>query len=344
MSRRNYEKLENIDNDDQYYYDPDGGSGGGRGGNSNGGRGGSSNGGGGKDKSVYILINDTYILGKKLGKGSFGEVYMGKHKWSGKPVAIKLEPIESRTRILEHEYKVYQDIYKPNHGVTQCHYYGLVDDYSVLVIDLLGESLGNLLERAGGVFKLKTVLMIADQMISRLEYLHDHGFIHRDLKPDNMMIGRSHHHNQVFLIDYGLSKKYRSGDGEHIPFKEGGKLVGTARYASVNSHLGYTLSRRDDLISLAYILIYFLKGKLPWQKVNGDNKEEKYDNIRKLKHTLGTSMICQGLPKEFQQFLDYCIQLRFEQRPDYNFLKTLIRKIFRSQNFVYDLDFNWNKV
>jgi serine/threonine protein kinase len=294
------------------------------------------------DKSVYILINDTYVLGKKLGKGSFGEVYMGKHKWSGKQVAIKLEPIESRTRILEHEYKVYQDIYKPNHGVTQCHYYGLVDDYSVLVIDLLGDSLGALLEKASGQFKLKTTLMIADQMISRLEYLHDHGFIHRDLKPDNMMIGRGHHHNQVFLIDYGLSKKYRSGEGEHIPFKEGGKLVGTARYASVNSHLGFSLSRRDDLISLAYILVYFLKGKLPWQKVNGDSKEEKYDNIRKLKQNLGSNAICQGLSKEFQQFLDYCVRLRFEQRPDYNYLKTLIRQVFRSHNFIYDLNFDWS--
>ena len=294
------------------------------------------------DNHVHILINDTYILGHKLGKGSFGEVYMGKHKWSGNPVAIKLEPIESKTRILEHEYKVYQDIYKPNNGVTQCHYYGLVDDYSVLVIDLLGPSLGILFERAGGQFKLKSVLMIADQMISRLEYLHDHGFIHRDLKPDNMLIGRSHHHNQIYLIDYGLSKKFRSSrDGEHIPFKEGGKLVGTARYASINSHLGYTLSRRDDLISLAYILIYFLKGKLPWQRVTGDTKEEKYDNIKKLKQGLATNTICQGLPKEFAQFLDYCHKLRFEQRPDYNYLKTLMRQVFRKYKFVYDLDFAW---
>lgn len=292
---------------------------------------------------VFILIHDTYILGKRLGKGSFGEVYSGKHRWSGKQVAIKLEPLESKTRILEHEYKVYQDIYHPNSGIVQCHYYGLEDDYAVLVIDLLGASIGDLLDRCGGKFSLKTVLMIADQMITRLEYLHDHGFIHRDLKPDNMLVGRSHHQNQIFLIDYGLAKKYRNTEGKHIPFKEGGKLVGTARYASVNSHQGYQLSRRDDLISLGYMLVYFMNGKLPWQRAAGKTKEEKYESIKKLKLGLGSTVICDKLPREFGVFLDYCSKLTFEQRPDYNYLRMLFKSLFRKKGFVYDLVFDWCK-
>lgn len=295
-----------------------------------------------RDDDVFILIHDTYILGKRLGKGSFGEVYMGKHKWTNRPVAIKLEPLESRTRILEHEFKVYQDIYHPNSGITQCHYYGLEDDYAVLVIDLLGAPLGSLMEKCNGKFSLKTVLMIGDQMISRLEYLHERGYIHRDLKPDNMLIGRSHHTNQIFLIDYGLAKKYRNSSGEHIPFKEGGKLVGTARYASINSHLGYSLSRRDDLISLGYILVYFAKGKLPWQKVRGKDKDEKYTNIRKLKQGLGSATICSGLPKELQTYLDYCHNLEFEQRPDYVYLRNLLTGLFKKSKFVYDLTFDWS--
>jgi serine/threonine protein kinase len=294
-----------------------------------------------KNDNPYILINDTYIIGERLGRGSFGEVYIGKHKWTSRPVAIKLEPLESKTRILEHEHKVYQDIYNPNSGIGQCHFFGIEGDYAVLVIDLLGVSLGKLLENCNNKFCLKTVLMLADQMITRLEYLHEHDYIHRDLKPDNMLIGKTHHRNQIFLIDYGLAKKYRNADKKHIPFKEGGKLVGTARYASVNSHAGYQLSRRDDLISFGYIMIYFLKGKLPWQKVKGRTKEEKYTNIKNLKETLGNDVLCSGLPKEFLTYMDYSCKLKFDEKPNYNQLRTLFKNLFKKHEFVYDLVFDW---
>ncbi len=289
----------------------------------------------------YILINDTYILGKRLGKGSFGEVHAGKHKWTNRPVAIKLEPLEASTHILEHEYKVYQELYNPNSGVSQCYFFGIECDYAVLVVDLLGKSLGTLMDECENHFSLKAVLMIAEQMISRIEYIHEHNYIHRDLKPDNMLIGRSHHKNMIYLIDFGLAKKYRSNN-KHIAFKDGGKLVGTARYASVNSHHGYQLSRRDDLISLGYIIVYFVKGKLPWQKVKGKTKEEKYNNIKKLKHGLGNQVICSGLPKEFQIYLDYCTTLQFDEKPDYNYLRNLFKTLFRKQNYMYDLIFDWN--
>jgi len=291
---------------------------------------------------LWILINDTYILGSKIGRGSFGEVYLGKHKFKGTKVAIKLEPLESKSHILQHEYQVYREIYNPNAGICQYHYFGLEDDYAVLVVDLLGKSLGSLLARCGGRFSLKTVLMIADQMISRLEYLHENNYIHRDLKPDNMMIGRDHLNNQIFLIDYGLAKKYRDPSSRrHISFKDGGKMVGTARYASINSHKGYQLSRRDDLISLAYILIYFLKGKLPWQKVKGVTKNEKYNNISKLKQTIRSQTICSDLPKEFQIFLDFCCSLDFKDEPNYNYLRNLFRSLFKRSGYSYDLVFDW---
>lgn len=294
------------------------------------------------DSEKYVEINDTYIIKKKLGKGSFGEVFRGEHKWTNKSVAIKLESINSSARILEHEYKVYKDVYKPNSGICECHFYGKQDDFSVLIIDLLGKSLGSLMESCQGKFSLKTVLMIADQMINRLEYLHEKNYIHRDLKPDNMLIGRAFHKNQIFLIDYGLAKKYRNTHGKHIPYREGGKLIGTARYASVNSHKGYQLSRRDDIISLCYILIFFAKGKLPWQRVKGDTKEEKYENILKCKETLQSDVVCAGLPKEFQTVLDYAQKLQFDELPDYNYIRNLFKKLFREQKFIYDLSFDWS--
>jgi len=289
----------------------------------------------------HILINDTYILGSKIGRGSFGEVYLGKHKHKGTKVAIKLEPLESKSHILQHEYQVYRDIYNPNTGICKYHYFGLEDDYAVLVVDLLGKSLGSLLARCYGTFSLKTVLMIADQMISRLEFLHENNYIHRDLKPDNMMIGREQLNNQIFLIDYGLAKKYRDDTGRHISFKKGGKMVGTARYASINSHQGYQLSRRDDLISLGYILIYFLKGKLPWQKVKGTTKHEKYDNIASLKQTFTLNTICADLPKEFYRFMTYCTNLNFFDTPNYQYLRNQFKCLFRRQKFTYDLVFDW---
>lgn len=288
----------------------------------------------------YILINDTYVVGDRLGQGSFGEVYFGVHKWSNRPVAIKLEPLEAKTRILEHEYNVYRHIYLPNSGIGRCHYYGIEGDFAVLVIDLMGRSLGSLFKYCNYKFSLKTTLMIGDQMIHRLEYLHDCNFIHRDLKPDNMLIGKSNQKDRIHLIDYGLAKKYFN-KGKHIPYRTGGKLVGTARYASVNSHLGYQLSRRDDMISLVYILIYFIKGRLPWQDAGGKTKEEKYDNIKRMKQNLTPTQICEGLPTGFQELLETAQAIEFNETPDYNKFKQIIKRMFNRNNLTYDLVFDW---
>lgn len=290
------------------------------------------------------LIDDTYIVGKKLGKGSFGVVHLGTHKWTGDPVAIKLEKINSKNKILEHEFKVYQEVYRPNNGISQCHHYGIEDDFCVMVVDLLGPSLGDLLEKCQGQFSMKTVLMIGDQMLNRLEYLHDHGYIHRDLKPDNMLIGRQHQYNQIYLIDYGLAKRFKQSDGRHLEYYEGNKFIGTARYASSNAHLGRSLSRRDDLISLGYILVYFAKGKLPWQRIGNkdDSKRKRYAQIKEMKLKLKPVELCEELPKEFSKYLEYCCQLEFTARPDYHALKGLFRGLMTKLGYQYDLIFDWN--
>lgn len=148
------------------------------------------------------------------------------------------------------------------HAIPHVHYYGLDagTNCNVMIMELLGSSLENLFSQCGRKFSLKTVLMIADQIIKRIEYIHSRRIIHRDIKPDNFCIGTGNTKHRIYIIDFGLSKKYLSSSGDHIKYKEGKGLTGTARYASINTHLGIEQSRRDDLESLCYVCLYFLLG------------------------------------------------------------------------------------
>ena len=292
------------------------------------------------EPSVFILINKKYYLGKKLGSGSFGEVYQGTDKDTKAQVAIKIEPNNSKHPILHHEYDVYRQIYKANKAIPKIYYFGQEDDYKVIVMDMLGSSLEDLFNQCNRKFSLKTVLMLADQMISRLEYLHSKHFMHRDIKPENFLIGLGANRDQVYLVDYGLAKRYRSTT-KHIAYKEGNKLIGTARYAGINSHKGIQLSRRDDMESLGYLFIYFLKGKLPWQAVKCEDKLQKYAAIQQIKDQLSLEQLTFGLPKEFMLYLQHVKSLEFIEKPNYNYLRNLFRDLLKENKFVYDLTFDW---
>jgi len=150
-------------------------------------------------------------------------------------------------------------------GVPTIHWFGSEGDYNVMVMDLLGPSLEDLFQYCGKKFSLKTTLMVADQIVSRLEAMHNLNFIHRDMKPDNFLVGKGKKQDMVFMIDFGLAKRFRDPKTQkHIPYRDGKSLTGTARYASLNCHVGVEQARRDDLESLGFIMIYFLKGSLPW--------------------------------------------------------------------------------
>jgi casein kinase I family protein HRR25 len=227
-------------------------------------------------------------------------------------------------------------------------WFGVHDSYLCLAMDLLGPSLEDLFNFCGRIFSLKTVILLADQMvllinqIARLEYIHSKNFLHRDIKPDNFLMGLSKRGNQVNAIDFGLSKKYRDPRTNlHIPYRDGKSLTGTARYASINTHLGVEQSRRDDLEALGYVLIYFCKGQLPWQGMKGNTKKLKYDAIMEKKITTSTEDLCQGLPKEFMYYLEYVRKLRFEDVPDYQKLRQLFRDLFIKQGYVFDYMFDW---
>lgn len=146
----------------------------------------------------------------------------------------------------------------------------------------------------------------------------------------------------VYMIDFGLAKRYRDPKtGEHIPYRDNKSLTGTARYASVNTHLGIEQSRRDDLESIGYILIYFLKGTLPWQGLQAKHKNEKYDKIKEKKVQTTVEALTRGLPEEFGRYLNYCRNLKFEEKPDYNFLRQLFKDLMQKQGFDNDYNYDW---
>lgn len=219
---------------------------------------------------------------------------------------------------------------------------GVEGHYNVMVMELLGPSLEDLFNFVGRQFTLKTVLMLADQMLRRVEYIHSKFLLHRDIKPDNFLMGTDVKATQTFMIDLGLAKRYRDPkSGLHIGYRENKNLTGTARYASIYTHLGIEQSRRDDLESLGYVLLYFCRGSLPWQGLKAQTKKQKYDRISEKKLATPVETLCRGFPPEFANYLNYTRSLRFADKPDYAYLRKLFRDLFIREGFVFDGVYDW---
>jgi len=293
---------------------------------------------------MELRVARKFRVGPKIGSGSFGEIYAGTNVHTGEEVAIKLEPLKSKHPQLLYESKIYR-ILQGGYGIPGVKWFGSEGDYNVLVIDLLGPSLEDLFNYCGKRLSLKTVLMLADQMIARLEFMHSRSYIHRDVKPDNFLIGTGSRKHICHVIDFGLAKKYQDPrNGRHIPYLEGKNLTGTARYASISTHLGFEQSRRDDMESLGFVLMYFLRGSLPWQGLKATTKKQKYLRIMERKQATHPENLCRGYPTEFLAFFAHCSSLGFEDRPDYRYLKRIFKDLFDRQGLEDDGLYDWDLI
>jgi len=284
-------------------------------------------------------------LTKKLGSGAFGEVFHGINVKTNIEVAVKLEPVNTKHPQVFYEAKLYQYLLSDSSvidkGIPNVYYCTTEGEFNILVMDLLGPSLEDLFNLCNRKFSLKTVLMLADQMLTRIEYIHNRGFLHRNLKPDDFLIGIGKRSHKIYIIDFGVAKRFLQKYGQHIPYIENKKLMGSGRYGSINTFLGIEQGRRDDLEVLGYVLLYFLRGSLPWQKVTASNKKDKYEKIIEKKLATSFETLCKGFPIEFFTYLTYCRNLRFDERPDYDYLKNLFKDLFQKSGFEFDYIYDW---
>ena len=290
-------------------------------------------------------INDTYtiLLNRKIGNGSFGVIYQCLNIQTKEIYACKIESINELNPQLYHENKI-MNIMKNCIGFPTSYEYYSTEQDKIIIMDYLGPNLDIIMNKLPNKkFSIKTSLMIMIQCLERLKDLHDKKIIHRDIKPENFLIGRKNKERTIYLIDFGLSKKYINDNNIHIPLKKDRNIIGTVRYISMNTHQGLEQSRRDDLESLFYIIIYFIKGELPWQGIKYKNKTEKYNKIFEIKQKsiVKGGGLCDTLPSDFQTILDYILDLKFTEKPDYSLIKKIIEMILAKLNYVNDLQFDW---
>ena len=298
-----------------------------------------------ENKFLNKLIFGKYKINKKIGIGAQSIIYSGININNKELVALK---IQKKSFFINENFEkeAYYLFQLKGYGVPKIISFGHFGEYNVLIEELLGESIEELFEKnkkKEKVIILKDMLMTGIQLIDRIEYIHSNNIVHLDIKPSNFVVGYKDP-SLIYIIDFGLSKKYKSSrTGKHIIFSKRKYFQGNIKFSSVNNMRGIVSTRRDDLESIGYMLIYLYESKLPWEKIEAINKLEIVEKIFYIKKQISMNTLCKNLPKEMTEFMVYIKSLKFNEKPNYNYLKNLLEIMLKKINNVNDLKFSWIK-